>query len=131
MHKTFFLPRITRMCYCIRFLRLCNKLPHIKLMKTPIYYLSVPWVESPGRLKWVLRLGSLKAEVKVLGRLGSYLSPRRLSAGDHSELLETKSSYVAHSISKPSNSASNPSCAPNHLTSATSPRKSSAFKGLV
>ena len=103
-------------------------------------------VKSSG-VDWVFYLGSLKAKIKVLGRLSSYLEALRknalplmksvsriqflavvelkspfscwLSVGDHTQHLETalKSLYVDPSIFKLSNSASNPSCASNHLTS--------------
>lgn len=110
-----------------------------------------------GRLKWVLCLGSLKAKIKVLGRLHSFLEALRKNALPFSEVFRIQSFMVVglkslfscwlsargpsqlldvfacgHSIFKPNNTASNLSCASNHLTSfATSPTKLSAFKGLV
>lgn len=44
----------------------------IKLSKTTRIYYQIHRSKSPGRLKWVLCLGSLKAKIKVLGRLYSF-----------------------------------------------------------
>ena len=53
--QTFPWERKREIAMSISFLLLYNQLPQIlQLKRIPICYLTVPWVRSPGRFKWVL-----------------------------------------------------------------------------